>query len=479
MIAGRHTYIEGLAKAAGLEIPYNFYDLHGKFNYDVTPENKTSLSVFRGRDQMDWDRENLDVLLDWGNDTWSTQWTHLFNQRLFSHFLIGGSRFDSEGRFAFQDFVFRMRNRIQDICAKGNLSYTPSASHLIDFGFEAKALDFDFMRARGDDEELSFGYDGIYGGLYVQDSWKTPTPWQIQSGLRLDYYSEGDYLDLGPRITVRRPVGEKALAHLTYGRYYQYFNLVSEEGASFGDMWFPVDETLAPGSSDQFIFGLDLGPFDHFDLTAEMYYKSYGNLVEFSTEFGMSLIEEDAKLGEAFLTGKGHAYGADLYLRDGIGGLEGWIGYALGDTRRTIDGFNYDEEFHPQYDRRHQVVLMQEYSFGRGWTANLNFHYGSGQPTTLGAGRYTVRDIAGREHDAILPGVLNACRLPDYHRLDVGLTYHIDLGETVLEPTLQIINIYNHKNVYIRYYDTAKNPVEIEDVTMLPFLPTIGITIAF
>ena len=205
MVAGRHTFIEGLSRAAGMEVPYNFYDVHGKLNYDVTPANKTSLSLFRGRDRLDWDQDNLGVLLDWGNDTWSAQWTHLFSPRLFSHFLIGYSRFDSEGKISFQDFDFRLRNRIEDVSTKGNLSFTPSASHLIDFGFETKAMDFYFQRARGDDEEFSFGYDGVYAALYAQDSWKTGIEWQLQPGLRLDYSRRAIIWTLGRGLPLGVP----------------------------------------------------------------------------------------------------------------------------------------------------------------------------------------------------------------------------------------------------------------------------------
>ncbi|MBD3161704.1 MAG: TonB-dependent receptor plug domain-containing protein [Candidatus Eisenbacteria bacterium] len=478
MLAGRHTYIEPLANAADYDIPYNFYDLHAKLNYDVTPSNKTSLSAFRGRDRLDWDQQSLDVLLDWGNDTGSLQWTHLFGNDLFSHFVLGGSRFESKGIIAFQDFEFGMANRIEDISLKGNLSYAPSSRHLIDFGFETKALDFLFRRSRGD-EELEFSYDGFYGALYGQDSWELSPLWQVQPGLRLDYYSGGDYFDLGPRITVRRRLDPLTSIHLTYGRYFQYLNLVSEEGASFADMWFPVDETLAPGRADQIVLGVDLGPFESFDLSVEAYWKEYGNLVEFSEEFGNSLIEENADLGEAFLSGDGRAWGGEVFIRNRYRGFEGWVGYALGDTRRTIRGFNYGEEFHPAYDRRHQIVLMQEKDLGRRWNLTMQFRYGSGQPTTLASGRYAVRDITGREYETVLPGDLNAHRLPDYHRLDVGLTYRIEFGSWTIEPNLQIVNLYNHENVYIRYYDTTENPVETEDVTMLPFLPTIGVNVAF
>ena len=90
-----------------------------------------------------------------------------------------------------------------------------------------------------------------------------------------------------------------------------------------------------------------------------------------------------------------------------------------------------------------------------------------------------MHDITGREYDAILPGEFNTSRLPDYHRLDVGLTYRTKYRRYTIEPSLQIINVYNNDNVYFRFYDTTENPVRVEDVTMLPLVPTVGVRIAF
>lgn len=479
MLSGRQTYLQAITKMADIDLPYNFHDLHAWVNYDPSPDNRMSLSYFRGRDRLDWNQKSMDILLDWGNDTWSAQWTHLFNRRLFSHFVFGGSRFNSVGEVAFQDFKFKMKDEISDFASKGNLTYTPSADHLVEFGFEGKVLDFLFRREAGNDDRVQFKYDGVYAAVYGQDRWQVSPQWQIQPGLRLDYYSQGNRLRVGPRISARRQLNEMTAVHGTYGRYYQFLNLVSEEGASFADMWFPVDRTLKPGSSDQFIAGLDIGPYETFDLSAETYYKRYANLAEFNEEFGRSVIDSNARLNEAFNQGKGFAYGADLYLRDRLAGCEGWIGYSYGVTKRKINGFNYGKEYFPTYDRRHQVTFMQSRPLGKGFRVSCSFRYGSGQPTTLAAGRYTVRDITGREHDDFFPGEFHGQRLPAYHRLDVGVSYRKQFRTWSLEPNLEIINVYNHKNVYLRNYDLESNPARFDDVNELPILPTLGLTINF
>jgi hypothetical protein len=479
MLAGRRTYLELLAKAADIDLPYAFYDLHARVNLDPGPEDRTSLSFFRGSDRLDWDQKTIDVVLDWGNDTWSAQWTHLFNSRVFSHFVLGGSRFHSDAKVAFQDFEFKLENRIDDFCGKGSLSFKPSAAHLVDLGFEAKLLDFSWQRDVGENDRLRFQYDGFYGALYAQDSWEIDERWQVQPGLRFDYYSDGDYSGLGPRLSIRRWLNPMTAVHATYGRYHQYLNLVAEEGLSFADMWFPVDATLDPGTADHYILGVDIGPYEDFDLTVEAYYKDYRDLVEFSSEYTRSLVDEDARLGDLFNSGTGEAYGGEIYLRNRTAGFDGWIGYSYGIARRHVELFNRGEAYTPVYDRRHQITVMQTRPLGRGWMLDLSFRYGSGQPTTLSSGRATFRDLTGRTYDVALAGPYNDNRLPAFHRLDLGLSRLWQFKGWSLEPNLQIINLYNRDNVYIRTYDLTANPATYDDVTMLPLIPTIGVNVRF
>ena len=84
-----------------IDLPYKFYDLQGKVNFDPRANERTSLSYYLGRDVLDWRRKGTNVNLSWGNQAWSAQWTHLFSTRLFSHFLLGHSNFDSKAVFSF------------------------------------------------------------------------------------------------------------------------------------------------------------------------------------------------------------------------------------------------------------------------------------------------------------------------------------------------------------------------------------------
>ncbi|HOA30289.1 MAG TPA: TonB-dependent receptor, partial [Candidatus Cloacimonadota bacterium] len=135
----RRTYLE-LVKAAFDELPdYYFYDGHVKLNWDISTNDKISTSAYFGRDKLKFDVGQL-LKLDWGNRTFTTQWVHLFNPRLFSQFIIAGSDFtsyfdqvSSEG-----ESVFKRDNGIQDLSSKAMLTWRPNNQHEADFGYELK-----------------------------------------------------------------------------------------------------------------------------------------------------------------------------------------------------------------------------------------------------------------------------------------------------------------------------------------------------
>jgi len=88
-------------------------------------------------------------------------------------------------------------------------------------------------------------------------------------------------------------------------------------------------------------------------------------------------------------------------------------------------------------------------------------------------------DQSGRIHYKTLEGKKNFYRLPAYHRLDIGLFYNTRIFKLPTEVYVQAVNVYNHKNVWFRKYDLNTNPATVEEITMIPFLPTFGISVNF
>lgn len=480
MVSGRRTYLELAEKLADFDLPYYFYDGHAKINWDIDKNNQASVSFYAGNDALDLSSGGTDIKLDWGNKTFSSQWTHLFNSRLFSHFVFAGSRFDSDTGVKFDDVEFGIKNQVSDVALKGMLTYTPNNNHSMDFGFETKFVDFDLKYHVVDTDYLN-SFDGNYSCLFLQDNYRITPLTILQTGVRVDHYTDGNYVRFDPRVSVKRIITDEINVTASAGRYHQFLNLVQQGGVSFADMWFPVDKTFKPGKADHYILGFNYDNQRTFSISLEGYYKKYLNIAEYRNYRAADEDIENQTAAQNFLSGSGNAYGMDVYLRNNLWKFEGWLGYSLGWTKKQVNNYNFGLEYYPTYDRRHTFTLIEDYRLSKKWRLNIAFKYGSGQPYTEATARYAVLDQEGRTYNKTLDGKKNFYRLPDYHRLDIGLFYNTHLMFTKLptEAYIQIINVYNHKNVWFRDYDLAKNPAEVEDFTQIPFLPTFGYTIHF
>jgi len=86
MASFRRTYLE-LYKQFMPSLPdYYFYDGHIKLNWDVTEKDKLQTSFYFGKDALGMEM-GFDALLDWGNETITTKWVHVFSPQLISNFI--------------------------------------------------------------------------------------------------------------------------------------------------------------------------------------------------------------------------------------------------------------------------------------------------------------------------------------------------------------------------------------------------------
>ena len=100
MVAVRRSTLEPLLEAFkdedGIPDGFYFYDFNGKVNYDASPNDRLSLSLYLGTDALDLEFLDDAVLdINYGNRTVSANWTHLFSDRLFSNFTVTASRYFS------------------------------------------------------------------------------------------------------------------------------------------------------------------------------------------------------------------------------------------------------------------------------------------------------------------------------------------------------------------------------------------------
>ena len=514
IVSGRRTYFDIFTRAInkrneGKEdyspIPdYYFYDLNAKANYTLGTRDQLFLTGYLGRDIFGFSSNNgFNFSFQWGNTLGSLRWNHVFSPKLFVNTTASISDYKYTLTNKLDQFSFTLGSRITDYTGRTDFEYTPNDRHQVKFGAMLTQHKFGVGRldANSGDGRVNFGSDvnyyGLDGAVYASDNYKATDKLQLECGLRLSGFRSGDnpYGGLEPRAAARYSLSDKTSFKLNYALMYQYVHLVTNSGATLPtDIWYPSRLRVKPQRSQQVSGGASFLLFGgKYLLTNELYYKWGRNQVDFRD--GAQLFA-NPDLDAEFIFGKSWAYGNELYLEKKTGRTTGWIGYTLAWSWRNFqpqngtNGVNGGQDFHPNYDRRHNLTIVVLHQLNARLSLTASFIYTSGNLTTLPLGRFGVQDIPGSSVGIdprpvpIYPD-RNSYRLIPYHRLDLGAVYKIGTRRNQ-DLTLSIYNAYNRRNAYFVFFDTVKDKASgrttgfaAKQVSLFPVIPSLTYNFRF
>lgn len=493
MLAFRRSTLEPLLavlRSTTDNVPdrFYFYDINGKINFDAYENDRLSLAFYSGNDSVLFPFGNdASISLRYGNQTASAQWRRILSERLFLKTTATGSRYFNRPEFEIAGTPFKRNNNVYDISLKSDLEYIPNEHHTISTGFWAGNLTLNFNDSFDSQETFSNRIQSQYASFYLQDRWQPDDTWIVTGGVRLNSFSEGSYIRLAPRLSAEFRPTSRIRLQAAYGRYYQFLTLISNEAFSGFDLWLTADQGVPPAFGDQFGLGAKTIPFEGYGFDIELYFRTMRDLFE------LDPFTNDAaglNYSELFRFGDGFAYGAELFFEKQVGLLTGFAGYTFGITRRKFPGFNTDitspnpmaRYYPPKYDRLHDANIVINYRLSQRWSSSAVFSYGTGQAYTEPLGRTEFSGIpwGNLRREAFTVGRLNASRLPSYHRLDLSFSREgTFLGMGDAEWRFQIINVYSRRNIWFYNYDFDENPVERNEVSLLPILPSLSYTVNF
>jgi hypothetical protein len=472
----------------GVPDKFYFYDVNGKISNDITENDRLSLAFYAGNDNVSVPfQDDANINLKYGNQTISGQWRRIVNENLFSFVTVTGSRYFNEPNFEIAGTPFERNNEIYDFSLKADFEYLPNERHTVSAGIWAGNLLLTFRDRFDNQETFNNRISSQYLSAYLQDEWRPIDKWRINAGLRLNTFSEGEYIRFEPRLSTEYRPTDRIRLQAAYGRYYQYLTLITNEAFSGFDLWLTTDDGVPPAFGDQFVLGAKTIPFSGYGFDAEVYYRTMRDLFELDP-----FINDAAGLDyeELFRFGEGYAYGVELFFEKQRGPLTGFIGYTFGVTRRKFPGFNapiLDDPtrarfFPPKYDRTHDVNITTSLRLTDRWSTNAVFSYATGQAYTQPLGRTEISGIPwdNDPRDIFTIGNVNASRLPSYHRLDLAFSRtgtFFGIGEA--EWQIQIINVYSRRNVWFYNFDFGENPIERQEVNLLPIIPSLSYTVNF
>lgn len=523
MLSGRRSYLDMLIgrthpvqDAAGrrdtLRTGYYFYDMSAKLTVRLDERHRVSLSHYRGRDDLDL-RLPFDLSLDfsswlrpadlffevqqrWTNRLYSLQHQYLSSDRLFVTTTAYHSGYEArEGSFVQPTTTASLTSDyhvdLRDAGFKVNADYYHSVAHEVQVGVQVahqrfeSTLTSDLQRssAAGDSTSQRSQLSALKLVGYVQDTWKPAPRWEVQPGLRLSYFSGGQYMHLRPRLNARYTVHPDYLvlrggggAHVQYlhrlrDRYSLAYDLVSSR-------WVPSNSRVRPATSWQASFGIQSSPITALTLEATTYgrYAQHVLIPEdiYRTKDGLEGpgIEVGALRGQYVATGE-RAWGSEVSALYEHGPWRMQVGMASARTwvaAPPLEGHGYrPADLDMPLSVRGGVNWQQE-----AWEMALAAEWRSGYPHSEPVARYELGDLLDREPITYLyrPQVNNG-RLPPYARLDAAVGCRFQWLSARWRAKLSVYNVTNRRNIVSRRYEPENGDVRVDDRRGLPLLPLI------
>ena len=480
LFAARRTYADLFLLFAKDETLRNsrlyFYDLNGKVNYRINDKNRIYLSGYSGRDTY----ANKEFAgMEFGNRTFTLRWNHIFNNNLFSNFTLVNSHYFYElGTPDDSEEYFNWKSKLDDYGIKGDFTWYLAPEHTVRFGLSGtyhiiKPGDIVGNSAGGIEQSLTLNYSySLESGLYISGESQLGERFAIRYGLRYSFfnnigpgtvyeyddnyllvdstnYGGGDFYNFyhgpEPRISANYMLNEQSSVKASYTRTIQYLQLATNSTAGTPlEVWFNASPNIAPQRSDQVSVGYFRDFLDHkLQSSLELYYKKMNRTIDFKDHAQLLL---NPRLDGEIRVGEATSYGAELYLKYESRDFSGWISYTLSKTMRDIPEINEGVPYPAPYDKPNDLAIVLSYAFSPRIEAAANWIYSTGIPFTLPSGRY---EIMG----SIVPLYTgrNEYRLPDYHRLDLSLTFK---GKERPgrrwrgEWNISVYNAYARKNVW-------------------------------
>lgn len=470
----------------------NFLD--GNLRIDHKINNNNSL-ILSGYTSSDYFRFGADTAYTWQTNLASLKWKSYWGEHLGSevNLTYSGYRYSVLGEAS--PFDFELKSSIDFLGLQQQFEWSGPKLEGLQFGYQVNSylMGMGDLNSKSEESLVSptqiQDEQGLESAVYFQLPWKINDKLQGQFGLRYSHYfalGEKDvylyesgvqmepetiqdtisygageliksYGGLEPRFTLRYALSDDFSVKASVNRSIQYIHLLTNNFASAPvDLWKLSDTYVQPQKAWQYALGLykNLNQ-NKIETSLELYYKDMSSIVEYRDGAKLFL---NPTLETDLVMGTGYAYGSEFLIRKNSGKLNGWISYTFSRTLRKVETnfgeeINQGEYFPANWDQPHDLTLVTSWQPVRRVSFNATFNYRTGRPITLPSGIY---DIGG---DIVIDyQERNQARIPDYHRLDLGMTYYFYQKRNSNYKsylTLSFYNVYARKNAFSWFFQPS------------------------
>jgi hypothetical protein len=478
----------------------HFYDANLLLSYDHSPLNKFSMFAYLSNDRFGFTKNSM---YQYSNLLASVKWKHTFGENLWLNMSAGLSNYNfglAESDSSKPREAYKINSFLSYKNLKMNFTWFPVENHAVDFGFNSilysiRPGEIGPMKSESVIEPVNIQQEkAIENAIYISDIIDVGEKLTVDIGLRYSHYSYlgpnkvysfdpdlpksresitdstlygkneiiGMYSGFEPRASLRYTISDKSSLKLSYNRIHQYINLVSNTAVMTpSDVWKLSSPNLKPLRSDH----IAIGYFRNFknnliETSVELYFKRLQNATDYKN--GAKILLNPYPEAD-LLSVNGNNYGVEFFVKKNSGRITGWLSYTYSRSLQKTSGIfdiekiNNNQYFPSDFDRPNNLIVNFNYHISRRWRFGGTFTYSTGRPVTLPEYKYTYEG-----YQLINYSDRNKYRLPDYHRLDVSITYDKNLKIKKSYKgswTLSIVNLYGRKNAYSAFYKKEEHMV--------------------
>lgn len=510
IISGRRTYADAFTKLIPdsnvKKTTLYFYDFNLKANYQIDSINRIYLSGYFGKDFFQI--KNADGI-NYGNNTATFRWNHIFSSNLFSNTSLIYNQFNYNTSYLSFTNNILVRSSITDDQLKQDFSDYINSKNKLDFGFDGIYHDTQPGAATS---SASSNFNSVVlekkysleTAVYASHEWTVSDRLKLTYGIRLSdlavlgpgdfytydangnvltttFYSSGkvvkNYLTPEPRFAANYRLDDSSSLKVSYDRNVQNIHLLNNStAASPTNVYLPSSNYLKPERADQ----ASLGYYRTFhqngiEFSTEIYYKKLYNQTDYKD--GADLVGNN-NVEADLLFGSGRAYGWETFLKKKYGRFTGWASFTLSRSERTIAGINNGNYYPASQDQPVHLSLVGLYKASKKWVLSADFVYATGTPVTYPDGKFAVDGTPVYAY-----GLRNSQRLPAYNRLDLGATLYTKKTKQLESSwNFSVYNVYGQANPYTIVFQADphnSNKTQVQQTTLFKMIPSVTYNFKF
>lgn len=482
---------------------FYFYDLNSKLNFIVNSKHTLSLSFYSGKDNLDNSRESdfgfrgsyatnsTKDVANWGNIGTSIQWKADWGPKINSSLFFSYSKYSStrdrsssmSGSSTTQGNNRIMgtfeNNNVKDFNIRWKNQWLVNKYNTVEFGIENTFNDIAYSLLFNDTTVMvDKNSTGKISNVYLQDRISLfGDKLEMNAGIRGTYQNITKKYYYEPRLSVSYQLVKGFKIKSAWGNYFQMCTRVIREDVLQGskDFWLLADGSSIPvSSSTHYIAGLNY-EIGNYVFNSEAYYKTLDGITEYTLRTTRSFRLASAQK-EYFFKGSGYAKGLEVLIQKKYGLNTGWIAYTLSEVKHTFKDLNYGSPYYATHDQPHELKAVYCRKI-KHFDFSATFVYATGKPYTVPESEYQITLLDGSAYNYIHVSDKNSLRLPDYHKLDLAVSYNWSGDKADKTLSLSVFNVYNRKNIWYKEYDINEGEITVTNVNYLGFTPNISFTI--